>query len=278
MSADRPVTDAMPDDVRLHRRTTFDDDAERYARTRPSYPAALFDQLAGAAGLSAGSRVLEIAPGTGQATVSMAERGWSVTAVELGERMADLARRALARVPGVEADVVVAPFEEWPLPAEPFDAVFCATAWHWLDPAVRARKAAEALRPGGVLGVVRSHHVAGGTSAFYEAADGCWRRFGQRDSNGGTRFRLAPESEVELATAELEHSGLFAEVTGHGFPLEVEYSTAQYLDLLGSYSQVAVLDPGARSALLSCVGAAADGQFGGRIVHRYLFELVLARR
>ena len=38
-----------------------------------------------------------------------------------------------------------------------------------------------------------------------------------------------------------------------------------------------MLDPAARAGLLSCVGAVADERFGGRIVHRYLFELVLAR-
>ena len=271
------MTDAMPDETRLLRRTTFDDDAERYDRTRPGYPAALFDALSGAAGLRGGSRVLEIAPGTGQATTSLAERGWRVTAVELGAQMAALARRSAASVPGAQVDVAVAPFEEWPLPAEPFDAVLCATAWHWLDPTVRVRKAAQALRPGGVLGVVRSHHVAGGTSAFYEAADGCWRRFGQRQSSGGTRFRLQPEHEVEPATAELQHSGLFTEVVAHGFPLEVEYTTAQYLDLLSTYSQVAVLDRESRTSLLRCVGGVADDQFGGRVAHRYLFELVLAR-
>lgn len=274
---DAPVTDAMPDQTRLHRRTTFDDDAERYDRTRPGYPATLFDALADAAGLRAGSRVLEVAPGTGQATTSLAERGWRVTAVELGPQMAALARRSAAQVPGADVDVVVAPFEDWSLPDEPFDAVLCATAWHWLDPAVRARKAAQALRPGGVLGVVRSHHVAGGTSAFFEAADGCWREFGQRDSGGDTRFRLAPESEVRPATAELERSGCFAEVTAHGFPVEVEYTTAQYLDLLSTYSQVAVLDPEARAGLLGGVGRVADEQFDGRISHRYFFELVLAR-
>jgi len=274
---DAPVTDAMPEQTRLHRRSTFDDDAERYDRTRPRYPAALFDALADAAGLQAGSRVLEVAPGTGQATTSLAERGWRVTAVELGAQMAALARRSAAGVPGAEVDVVVAPFEEWPLPAEPFDAVFCATAWHWLDPAVRGPKSAQALRPGGVLGVVRSHHVSGGTSAFFESADGCWREFGRRDDGGGTRFRLVPEDEVEPATAELERSGRFAEVVAHGFPVEVEYSTAEYLDLLSTYSQVAVLDPGARAGLLGCVGRVADEQFGGRITHRYFFELVLAR-
>jgi hypothetical protein len=127
-------------------RATFDQAAELYDRARPRYPSALFEDLAGLAGIGPGSRVLEIGPGTGQATVPLAERGCRVVAVELGADLAAVARRNLARFPAVE--VVTAAFEGWPLPSEPFDLVLAATAFHWVDPAVRVVKAADALRPG----------------------------------------------------------------------------------------------------------------------------------
>ena len=107
-------------------RSTFDQAAELYDRARPRYPAALFDDLAELAGIGPGSKVLEIGPGTGQATVALAERGCRVVAVELGAALAAVARRNLARFPAVE--VVTAPFEDWPLPKEPFDLVLAATA------------------------------------------------------------------------------------------------------------------------------------------------------
>ncbi|HET8788172.1 MAG TPA: rRNA adenine N-6-methyltransferase family protein, partial [Actinomycetes bacterium] len=65
-------------------RSTFDQVADLYDRVRPGYPAALFDDLAELAGVGPGARVLEIGPGTGQATVPLAERGCRVVAVELG--------------------------------------------------------------------------------------------------------------------------------------------------------------------------------------------------
>jgi ubiquinone/menaquinone biosynthesis C-methylase UbiE len=55
-------------------RASFDDVAERYDRARPGYPAELFDDLAALTGLRAGDRVLEIGPGTGQATLPLARR------------------------------------------------------------------------------------------------------------------------------------------------------------------------------------------------------------
>src|SRR6266508_3421766 len=133
------------DGDRTRLRATFDEAAERYDRARPGYPPAVFDDLAELAGVGPGCRVLEIGCGTGQATVPLAERGCQIVAVELGAGLATIASRNLARFP--DARVVVAAFEDWPLPSAPFDVVVAATAFHWIDPAVRVAKAADALRP-----------------------------------------------------------------------------------------------------------------------------------
>ena len=37
--------------------------------------------------------------------------------------------------------------------------VFAATAWHWVDPTVRYRKAADVLEPNGYLAVWGAGHV-----------------------------------------------------------------------------------------------------------------------
>jgi len=52
-------------------RETFDTVAALYDRARPRYPSALFDDLADLAGIGSGARVLEIGPGTGQATLAV---------------------------------------------------------------------------------------------------------------------------------------------------------------------------------------------------------------
>ena len=73
--------------------------------------------------------------------MSLASRGYEVVAVELGAGLAQVARRKLAPFPA--ATVVDAAFEAWPLPAEPFDAVFAATSFHWIDPDVPVAKSAD---------------------------------------------------------------------------------------------------------------------------------------
>ena len=72
-----------------------------YDRARPGYPVPVFEALATFGDLRPGSRVLELGPGTGQATRPLAERGYQVVAVELGARLAERARRNLAHFPTV---------------------------------------------------------------------------------------------------------------------------------------------------------------------------------
>ena len=144
---------------------TFDRVAEQYDRARPRYPAALYDDLAEITVLGEGAKVLEIAPATGIVTVELARRGYNVTAVEMGANLAAIARRNLR--PFANARVELSRFEDWALPPEPFDLVCCATAFAWLDPAVRATRCAAALPPGGHLAVWDTLHVDGGTSQFF---------------------------------------------------------------------------------------------------------------
>ena len=74
----------MADSKHHDLRAGFDQAAETYQRTRPVCPPRLFDDLVRLAGLGPRARVAEIGCGTGQATVPLAERGMTVTAVELG--------------------------------------------------------------------------------------------------------------------------------------------------------------------------------------------------
>ena len=261
----------LDEPARRELRGSFDTDAERYAARRPTYPDALFDRLATYGDLAPGARVLEIAPGPGQATRSMAERSWSVTAVELGADLAATARRLLA---GYDVDVVHSAFEDWPLPPQPFDAVMCATAWHWLDPAVRLPKTVQALRPGGSVAVVWTHHVAGVTTDFFTRAQVCYRRW---DPATPEDLVLPAAEDLPAFTGELLDSPLVTDVESHTFPVELTYPTDDYLDLLRTYSPTVALSPLQRDGLLECLRQLIQ-QMGGQVTKRYVFELVMARR
>lgn len=253
-------------------RGIFDEDAELYQRARPGYPAPLLADLEELVDLRPRCRVLEIGPGTGQATRALTALGAQVVAVELGARLAAVLRRRLA---GTGAEVVVSAFEDWPLPAEPFDAVTAFTAWHWLDPAVRTSQAALALRPGGALATVTTSHVLGGSEMFFAEAQDCYERWDPATPPG---LVLEPADAVPDAVDEVDSSGLFLPAVRRRYVQDVAYSTAGYLEVLSTYSGHRALEPTRRRGLLDCIAGLIDDRHGGRVVKRYLYELRVARR
>ena len=127
----------------------FDSVAEDYDRVRQGYPAVLIDAAMVHGGLTSGSRVLEVGCGTGKLTELLAARQLNVDAVDPGPRMIEQAKRRV----GGRGDVRfhVGRFEDVAFPEEAFEAVFSATAFHWVDPLIGWTKAASHLRPGGLL-------------------------------------------------------------------------------------------------------------------------------
>jgi SAM-dependent methyltransferase len=238
----------------------------------------LFDDLVNIAGLRPGARVLEIGAGTGQATQPLAERKYQVTAIELGPNLAAVASQKLAGFPNV--DVAVGAFESWPLPAEPFDAVIAATAFHWLDPAVRVAKVAQALRRGGVLATIATHHIDGGDTQFFIDVEDCYRRWSgfPSPSRGGEGGGLPTAADIAMDSDELDRSGLFEPATLRRYEWEQPYSAQEYVDLLSTYSEHRALEETRRLELLHCVRQLIVERYGGRIRKRYLNELHIARR
>jgi SAM-dependent methyltransferase len=136
----------------------FDEIAAEYDRHRPAYPDNLIDQACQVAGIGSGDLVLEVGCGSGQLTRALLARGLHVTAVEPGKNLIALARRNLDGAGAVE--FVNAQFEDAPLPREQFQAVFSASAFHWVDPEVSWQKAADVLVPGGTLALVQYFGLA----------------------------------------------------------------------------------------------------------------------
>jgi SAM-dependent methyltransferase len=260
-------------DDRLLRRATFDAVADRYDRVRPRYPARIFEDIEELGELRPGDRFLEIGPGTGQATVEIASRGFEIVAVELGPALAAIARRNLAAFP--TAEVLVADFERWELPAEPFDAVVSASAFHWIDPDRRFMKVADALSPGGVVAIIGVDHVAGGTEAFFVDAQDCYERWDPTTEPG---LRPPAADSVDVDVDEVARSGRFGPVTVRRYEWEERYTADEYVELMLTYSPNLVLEAAARDGLMDCLRSLINERYGGWVIKRYLATLRIARR
>ena len=143
----------LPESTARRYGKVFDEIAAEYDRHRPTYPDELVDQACRVAGIGSGDHVLEVGCGSGQLTRGLVARGLHVTALDPGTSLIALARQNLEGAGEVE--FVNAPFEDALLPGEQFQAVFSATAFHWVDPKVSWQKVADVLVPGGTLALVQ---------------------------------------------------------------------------------------------------------------------------
>jgi SAM-dependent methyltransferase len=262
----------MPaEERRLERRATFDEIAELYARGRPRYPEVVIDDVVELAGFGPGSRIVEIGCGTGQATAALAERGLDVTCVELGARLADVARRELTHYPSVR--VVNADFEHWRAEAAPYDGVAAFLAFQWVDPKRRYELAAALLRPGGALAVVSAHHVMPpGADPFYFEIQEDYRAVGM----AGDKAPPPPE-EIVYLDGEIDASGLFGPVTVRRREWDVVSTADEHIALIGTYSPHLVLPAEQRQELFDRIRRRIEARPDGTVRKSMLAIVQIAR-
>jgi SAM-dependent methyltransferase len=228
-------------------RATFDAAASDYHRARPEYPEALYTELLSLTGVRPEADALcEVGTASGKATLPLARLGFAITGVELGAALAAEARRNLASFGRVT--VVNADFETWAPPAgDSFGLVFAATAWHWIDPAVKYQKAASLLRSGGHLAFWEAVHVVpADADPFFREIQDVYDEIGEGTPGGWTppTVETLPSREAEIA-----RTGLFTGTVVRRFQWEIRYTAESYIRLLDTFSGHIAMAPWQRDRL-----------------------------
>jgi SAM-dependent methyltransferase len=249
---------------------SFNLDPAGYATGRPGYPAVVFDVLQERCGLGPGSSVIEIGPGTGQATAELLRRGAAIHAIEPGE---GLAEHLMAAHGGEALTVTVSPFEEAEIAAGTADLVVAATSFHWVDTAVGMEKALSALRPGGWVALWWNlWYEPEGQDAFSRALDPIFEEFGNRESPV-----YVDQNHEEHWLPLMRPSG-FEDVTSERFPWEVDQSSDEIVALFSTFSGMRVRPAAEQALMLERIRAVADDQFGGTVRRRYQAVLYTGRK
>jgi SAM-dependent methyltransferase len=263
----------------MHRGLAFDRVAELYDRVRPGYPEQLIDAALGGQPVR---DVLEVGCGPGRLTGALVARGLHVEAIEPGANLASIARR---RTPEVE--VHVARFEELELAEASFDAVFSATAFHWVDPSIGWAKAARVLRPRGTLALLSYVYVTDDDTrpsqeALRDLYGAPWQLRDGRDVIEGALARVDNVSAVwaslEDPAIEAEEAGqLFGRARFESFPHRVDLGAAELIDLQRTTATHLRLDAEEQERVERGMVELVE-QFGGTFPIRQLAVLAVAER
>jgi SAM-dependent methyltransferase len=263
----------IDEDAWERRRRSFERTAEEYDRWRPSYPDALFDEVRAYADLAPDDAILEIGAGTGRATRLVASWGNPLLAIEPAPAMADVARRNLVNFPNVEVRTTRIEDAD-AVGTGAFGLVYCAQAFHWLDPSTRAQRLHDALYHYGTAAIVANEQVTPDeTLPFFVRVQEIYDAVAPDIAHKG-EFRK-PDAHIPHPLAGLD---LFTDLEQRMHRWEWTLDTQSYVALLQTHSPHASLPSDVRARLVDVIADVAETEFGGSVTEHYIAVAALARR
>lgn len=183
-------------------RRVFDTIPEQFDKFRPRYSDELFKYLIPEAGIGPDKRVLEIGPGTGQATEPVLRTGCEYHAIELGEHLYRKMIDKYGELPNF--NIVNDDFSTYDFGEMKFDMIYSAATIQWIPEAIAFTKIFELLKPGGTLAMMlTSSDYRSDNEELYEKIQALYERYYKPDipyMHGKFRYTAAPEygySEVK---------------------------------------------------------------------------------
>ncbi len=265
--------------ARSEGRRLFGSDPAAYDSARPGHAERVYEVLVERCGLRPGSKVLEIGPGTGQATRRLLDLGADpLVAIEPDPALADYLRGAV----GNRIEVRIAALEAAELEANEFDLAIAASCFHWIEEDVGLARIAVALRAGGWWAMWWTLFGEGQRKdAFMNAVDPLLENLPSSPSSGcgygwgSTRPAFA--LDVEARSAALARAGFVAR--RHDLARwHAEWDSAGIRALYSTFSPIQKLDNDSRERLLDEIETIAQRDFGGRVGRTLTTSLYTARK
>lgn len=130
-------------------RVIFDTIPEAFDRHRTRYSPELFESLLAQSRITAQSAVLELGPGTGQATDPVLDTGCDYSGIELGGNFCQMLNRKYGQRQNfhlIHSDFITHDFG-----SRRYDLIYSATTIQWIPEEIAFSKTFSLLRPGGML-------------------------------------------------------------------------------------------------------------------------------
>jgi MOSC domain-containing protein YiiM/SAM-dependent methyltransferase len=183
----------------------FSAGAEAYERGRPEHSSESVELLARKLGFGAGSRVVDLAAGTGKLTRQLVPTGAEIIAIEPVAEMRAKLSEALADVAALDGTA-----EDLPLPNHSVDAVLAAQAFHWFDSLRAASEIRRVLTPTGGVGLIWQARDASvpwvaRLNEIIDAADDGHPRFRTGDWRSGFDLTALFEPLEEARLQSVQH-------------------------------------------------------------------------
>lgn len=254
-------------------RLKFNEDVLNYDKMRPTYVKELFHDVIQFSNLSNSKQALEIGIGTGQATLPFLETGCKVTAIELGESLANFSADKFSEF--ANFNVINHDFESAALDHNHYDLVYSATAFHWIPQEIGYPKVYQLLRSGGALALFWNRPFPAREGDLHIAMQKAYDKYAPLFKKPVLAHRHSEENGLELVNT-IERYG-FIDVSFKLYHRTRSFDANSYISLLNTYSDHRALQEDQR-ILLEKEIIEAINHYGGQIDLHDTIELFLARK
>lgn len=254
----------------MEKKFSFNEDSEKYDKYRPRYCSDLFDKIINYAELDDTKYAIEVGIGTGQATLSILNTRCKITAIEVGDNLAEYTQKKFSDFKNLS--VVNLSFEEFEYTPESYDLVYSATAFHWIPDQVGYPKAYDMLKVGGTLALFWNR-PSGGDGEVYEKIQKVYKEF---LPDVKTR-KYNPEQQIyDERKAVIEKYG-FDELQFEIMHQTRTFTAEDYISLLDTYSDHSTLADDIRIPFYEKIMGVIN-DYGGKLTIYDTIDLYLAKR
>ena len=263
----RPVTDDDIQELEQDEfRRVFDTIPDKFDKFRPRYSEELFAFLNDRAGIGPGKRVLEIGPGTGQATEPVLLTGCEYHAIELGEHLYRKMKEKYGKLSNfniVNDDFITHDFGDMK-----FDMIYSAATIQWIPEEIAFSKTYELLKPGGTLAMMfTTSEYRSENEPLYEKIQALYDKYYKPDisyTHGKFNYTAAPGYG-------------YSEAKRYEFKGQRVFTADEYVEFSGTHCDHIVIPEPIRSEFFKGLKNAVL-EAGDRIVFNDTYVLYLVRK
>lgn len=216
----------------------FDRTADIYEEVRPEYPMALYHRIQDFIPIQEHLNFLEIGAGNGIATKAIFSI-WNpqLSLIEPGAELFEILEERFGLSKNV--DLYQEFFEKIEFPEKHFDAIFCATAFHWLERRKKYRRSHKMLKDGGYLILFWNHYLVDDADLANKLQE-VYIKYGYIKE----KFNIYDKQRATIDYLKKEADNHWFELVSHDEYTRIEtYSAEKYVKLLQTISSHAKYTP-----------------------------------
>lgn len=251
--------------------TTFNSVCTEYDKCRPDYVKELYDDIFDVKEINPSSNVLEVGIGTGQATLPILKTGCSLTAIELGDQLAEFSKHKFIGYD--KFNVKNCAFQDFKCPPNSFDLIFSATAFHWIPEEIGYAKVFDMLKSGGIFARFANHpYKDKNRNSIHIAFENIYAKY-MPGSLAGDEY--SEENAKNISNISYKYG--FINVSYRLYHRTRTFTADEYTLLLGTYSDNIAIEETTRMKFFNEIREAINDN-GGIITIYDTIDLQLARK